>query len=171
MLNYARVSRDETGYESVNLEVVVQECIQELEYLDNFSVVQVIRNFVGLDIPFVSDPVRIRIIIGNIISNAYKYYNPNVRSTLHITANITPQQAIIVIKDNGIGIREEHASRIFDMFYRATENSQGSGLGMYIVKQGVEKLKGTISVKSKFEKGTTITLILPNHVKKQKEKS
>lgn len=171
MLNYARVSRDETGYESVNLEVVVQECIQELEYLDNFSVVQVIRNFVGLDIPFVSDPVRIRIIIGNIISNAYKYYNPNVRSTLRITANITPQQAIIVIKDNGIGIREEHASRIFDMFYRATENSQGSGLGMYIVKQGVEKLKGTISVKSKFEKGTTITLTLPNHVKKQKEKS
>jgi chemotaxis protein histidine kinase CheA len=42
---------------------------------------------------------------------------------------------------------------------------------MYIVKQGVEKLKGTISVKSKFEKGTTITLTLPNHVKKQKEKS
>ena len=171
MLNYARVSRDEAGYEAVNLEVVVQECIQELEYLDNFSAVQVISNFVGLDIPFVSDPVRIKIIIGNIISNAYKYYNPNVRSTLRITANVTPQQAIIVIKDNGIGIREEHASRIFDMFYRATENSQGSGLGMYIVKQGVEKLKGTISVKSKFEKGTSITLTLPNHVKRQKEKS
>jgi PAS domain S-box-containing protein len=171
MLNYARVSRDETGYEEVDLEAVTRECIQELEYLENFSAVRVVRNFTGTEIPFVNDPVRVKIVLGNIISNAYKYYNPQVRSTLRITVNITPQQAIIVIKDNGIGIREEYTDRIFDMFYRATENSQGSGLGMYIVKQAVEKLNGKIEVKSKFGKGTTITVALPNHRKRSKERS
>lgn len=170
MLNYARVSRDEASYEEVDLEAVTRECIQELEYLENFSAVKVSRNFTGTDTPFINDPVRVKIIIGNIISNAYKYYNPHVKSTLKINVNVTPKQAIIVIKDNGIGIREEHADRIFDMFYRATENSQGSGLGMYIVKQAVEKLNGKIEVRSKFGKGTVITVALPNDRKRPQGK-
>lgn len=169
MLNYARVSRDESGYQPVDFEAVTRECIQELEYLENFSAVEVTRSFTGTKIPFVSDPIRVKIVIGNIISNAYKYYNPHVKSRLKIEVNVTPQQAIIVIKDNGIGIREEHAHKIFDMFYRATESSQGSGLGMYIVKQAVEKLNGKIEVKSKFGKGTSITVTIPNRRKHHKE--
>lgn len=171
MLNYARVSREETGYETVDLKGVTRECIQELEYLENFSVVRVSCNFTGTDTPFINDPVRVKIIIGNIISNAYKYYNPYVKSTLKIAVNVTPKQAIIVIKDNGIGIRDEYTDKIFDMFYRATESSQGSGLGMYIVKQAVEKLNGKIEVKSKFGKGTSITVALPNHRNRLKERS
>ncbi len=49
------------------------------------------------------------------------------------------------------------------MFYRATEKSQGSGLGMFIVKQAVDKLKGQVNVKSIFGKGTTIKIALPNN--------
>jgi signal transduction histidine kinase len=65
--------------------------------------------------------------------------------------------------DNGIGIKKEYVKKVFDMFYRATEKSQGSGLGMYIVKQAVDKLKGSIKVKSTFGKGTTIKITLPNN--------
>ena len=53
-------------------------------------------------------------------------------------------------------------SKIFNMFYRATDRSQGSGLGMYIVKQAVEKLNGTISIKSEYGAGTRIKIVLPN---------
>jgi signal transduction histidine kinase len=115
------------------------------------------------NIVFKSDPLRIRIIISNIISNAYKYYNPSVESKLTIEADINPMFAEIMIRDNGIGIKREHVKKIFDMFYRATEKSQGSGLGMYIVKQAIDKLKGNIRVKSTFGKGTVIKIVVPNN--------
>jgi signal transduction histidine kinase len=85
-----------------------------------------------------------------------------VNSYLKISINVNPLNATIVFEDNGIGIRQEHIGKVFDMFYRATERSQGSGLGMYIVKQAVDKLKGTISIKSEYGKKTIIKIVLPN---------
>ena len=104
-----------------------------------------------------------RIIVGNIVSNAYKYYNPTIKSTLKIEASINPMFAEIKFHDNGIGIKREHIKKVFDMFYRATEKSQGSGLGMYIVKQAIDKLKGSIDVKSTHGKGTVIKVVVPNN--------
>jgi PAS domain S-box-containing protein len=162
MLNYARVNRSEILFEPINLSELIHECIRELDHLENFNSVatEVVVNHE--EVIFKSDPLRIRIIIGNIISNAYKYYNTSTKSKLKIVANINPIAVEILISDNGIGIKREHQKKIFDMFYRATEKSQGSGLGMYIVKQAVEKLKGNIKVKSVFGKGTAIKIVLPN---------
>lgn len=163
MLNYARVNRSEVFYEYVNLKEIIDSCIQELEYLDNFSLISIKKEIRNEGVTFKTDPLRIRIIIGNIISNAFKYYNPAVKSKLKIEAIILPETVEIVVVDNGIGIKKEYLTKVFDMFYRATEKSQGSGLGMYIVKQAVDKLKGTIKVKSTFGKGTTIKIVLPNN--------
>jgi PAS domain S-box-containing protein len=163
MLNYARVNRSEIIYEQINLKEMIESCIQELEYLDNFSSVKtqvVVKNERAL---FKTDPLRMKIILSNIISNAYKYYNPSVKSYLKIHAVITPLSVEIWFRDNGIGIKSEHVKKVFDMFYRATEKSQGSGLGMYIVKQAVDKLRGTIKVKSTFGKGTNIKIVVPNN--------
>jgi signal transduction histidine kinase len=71
-------------------------------------------------------------------------------------------QAIAVVSDNGKGIHPDHVKSIFEMFYRATEDSQGSGLGLYIVKETIEKLQGSIQVQSIPRKGTTFTIQLPN---------
>jgi len=81
---------------------------------------------------------------------------------LKIKIDVGIDKAKIQFIDNGIGIKPEHMDKIFNMFYRATERSQGSGLGMYIVKQAVEKLDGTISLHSKYGEGTQIKIILPN---------
>lgn len=163
MLNYARVNRGEIQFESINLEELIQDCIRELDHLENFNAVKTEILVEGKNHIFKSDALRVRIIIGNIISNAYKYYNPLVKSKLKIRASINPMFAEITIRDNGIGIKREHLKKIFNMFYRATEKSQGSGLGMYIVKQAVDKLKGNTQVKSTFGKGTTIKIVLPNN--------
>ncbi|MFZ7144685.1 MAG: sensor histidine kinase, partial [Bacteroidota bacterium] len=163
MLNYARVNRTEIFNEQINLREVITSCIHELAYLENFSSVKTEVIIDHETIPFKSDALRIKIIISNIISNAYKYYNSNVKSYLKIKVNITPLSIVMSFRDNGIGIKKEYVNKVFDMFYRATEKSQGSGLGMYIVKQAVDKLKGTISVKSTFGKGTTIKIVLPNN--------
>jgi signal transduction histidine kinase len=108
-----------------------------------------------------SDKLRLKIIFSNIMSNAYKYMNSEESSYLKI--KVKPHKGAISIsfEDNGIGIKKEYLDKIFNMFYRATDRSQGSGLGMYIVKQAVEKLKGTISLTSEYGKGTKIIILLP----------
>ncbi|TAF63863.1 MAG: ATP-binding protein [Cytophagales bacterium] len=69
---------------------------------------------------------------------------------------------MIEISDNGQGISEEHVNKIFDMFYRASLNSEGSGLGLYIVKEAIKILKGSITVQSELGSGTVFTIELPN---------
>jgi PAS domain S-box-containing protein len=163
MLNYARVNRSEVVREQINIAELINGCIHELEYLDNFTKVKTqvaIKNEESL---FMSDALRVKIILSNIISNAYKYYNAANRSYLKINVKVTPFVLEMEFHDNGIGIKKEYVKKVFDMFYRATEKSQGSGLGMYIVKQAVDKLKGSIKVKSTFGKGTTIKITLPNN--------
>jgi PAS domain S-box-containing protein len=162
MLNYARVNRTDMSPEVIDLKEVAIGCIRELEYLENFKSVQVQLTESGNDVPFISDRLRVQIIFSNIISNAYKYYNPEAISYLKINIAVTSHYATLEFIDNGIGIKTEYLSKIFNMFYRATDRSQGSGLGMYIVKQAVEKLRGQIQIASEHGKGTNIKITLPN---------
>ena len=67
----------------------------------------------------------------------------------------------ISLEDNGIGIEEKYLDKIFNMFFRATEQRTGSGLGLYIVKEAVDKLDGSITVSSVYGMGSVFTLTLP----------
>jgi signal transduction histidine kinase len=67
------------------------------------------------------------------------------------------------VEDNGVGIKPDHHEKIFDMFYRASENSKGSGLGLYIAREAVKKLGGQITVESELGKGTRFRIILPKN--------
>lgn len=162
MVNYARVNRGEITVGEIDLERTVEAMIHELEYLDNFSAVRTRIQVNHGEVPFRNDSFLLKIIIGNVISNAYKYYNPDADSYLHIGIDVGPTSATLEFSDNGIGIRKEHQDKIFDMFYRATDRSQGSGLGMYIVRQAIEKIDGTITLKSTYGSGTTIRITVPN---------
>ncbi|HZG01667.1 MAG TPA: HAMP domain-containing sensor histidine kinase, partial [Chitinophagales bacterium] len=112
---------------------------------------------------FSSDPGRISVLLNNLISNAIRYQNPNVdKPYVDIAVETTADAAFIVVKDNGIGIDKAQQSKVFDMFYRVSQNSVGSGLGLYIVKETVEKLQGKIDLKSEPGTGTAFTIVLPN---------
>jgi signal transduction histidine kinase len=92
-------------------------------------------------VSFSSDATRIRIILNNLISNAIKYRSFRKElSVIHIDVKVDEEHAVIKISDNGEGIQESKLPNIFDMFYRATERSEGSGLGLYIVKKVADKL-------------------------------
>jgi signal transduction histidine kinase len=80
---------------------------------------------------------------------------------VQITSSQFESTVCISIKDNGIGIPEEAQQKIFDMFYRASDRAGGSGLGLYIVKEIVEKLEGSIIVNSVFGVGTTFEVRIP----------
>jgi len=68
---------------------------------------------------------------------------------------------VLEVEDNGQGIAQEHQVKIFEMFFRATPNASGRGLGLYILKRSVDKLKGTIDIKSEIGLGSTFTVKLP----------
>ncbi len=147
----------------VDLSRVIDQTFTELSYLEGAAEMQRIVKIEGID--FYSDHWRISEIFRNLISNAIKYRqlvtkNPEVMVKIHIDH----LRADISFSDNGIGIEEKSLARIFDMFYRATEQSDGSGIGLYIVKNAVEKLGGQISVASKPGQGTRFSIILPNRI-------
>lgn len=110
----------------------------------------------------IGDRARFQIILNNLLSNAVKYQKPNAEvQRIAIAVRHNPDRLILTIRDNGIGIPKEYQDKIFEMFYRANENSDGSGLGLYIVSDIVSKLNGTITIDSKEGEGTTVTVWLP----------
>lgn len=111
---------------------------------------------------FKSDRAVIELILHNLISNAIKYQQksePNKQVLLNI--KVENGLCTIVIKDNGIGIPEEHFDNVFKLFFRASNQKQGSGLGLYNVKNALVKLNGNIELKSVPNVGTTFNLTIP----------
>jgi len=114
--------------------------------------------------PFHSDLTKIRIILNNLISNSIKY-RKNLDegfSFINIEIETSDKEAKLIIEDNGEGIPHDKLGKIFDMFYRASENSEGSGLGMYIVKNVIQKLDAEIKVDSEEGEGTKFEIVIPN---------
>jgi signal transduction histidine kinase len=112
---------------------------------------------------FQTDRHRLAVVLNNLVGNAVRYHNPGVAEPwVRVRVAAGPGLATITVADNGIGIGAEYLPRIFDMFFRATDRATGSGLGLYIVKEVVDKLGGTIQVESEVGKGTVFTVEVPN---------
>jgi len=162
ILVYSRNSRTEVLCEEVSLPQIFAD-IMEFQKLDLPTSPVKVELDIDTTIPFYSDSKRLYAILNNLISNAVRYKNKtNPNAFVHVSAHILSEKAVVKVSDNGIGIEEKHLPKIFDMFYRAHTRSEGSGLGLYIVREVVEKLKGKISVSSKVGEGTTFYLEVPN---------
>jgi signal transduction histidine kinase len=84
-----------------------------------------------------------------------------VEKFIRVGANRNNGHIEITVEDNGLGIGEEHLKKIFDMFYRASTDSKGSGLGLFIARETAAKLGGKISVESKLGVGSKFSLTVP----------
>ena len=163
VLSHSKNLKLEVQVSLIDLEKTIRQTFRDLSYLKGADQIKVDIQVEGSS--FYSDLWRIGEIFRNLISNAIKYRQLNsFDSKIEITAVCTGSEAEIRFKDNGIGIAAEDTNRIFEMFYRASEQGEGSGLGLYIVKNAVEKLEGTVTVDSSPGSGTTFTIILPNRV-------
>jgi PAS domain S-box-containing protein len=164
LMNFSRNSRLTVATEPVNFEKIITDCTDNLRYMERADRVRIITDVQSKE-PFFSDPSRIAIILQNVLSNSIKYQQAEaVEPYIHIRIRTDQQQAALRIEDNGQGIDAAYLDRIFDMFFRASLDSYGSGLGLYITKQVVEKLGGSISVTSRPGVGTVFTITLPNRV-------
>jgi len=162
IVHYSRNSSLFVQSNEINFDALFDEIFSQLHYIkgaDNVTKNLVIKH----NAPFHSDQSRIKDALQNIIINAIHYQKTNITNPF-VKVNITTdyEKVRIVIEDNGNGIPKEHVSRIFNMFYRASEQSNGSGLGLYVVHEIIKKLGGTIQVKSQLKIGTTFTIDIPN---------
>ena len=117
------------------------------------------------DVEYVGDSMRLKIIFENLISNAIKYQNPSSNSKLiDISVNVDSINLNITISDNGIGIDSRFIDSIFNLFFRTEDSLQveGAGIGLYLVKEAVNKTGGTIDVNSKLMYGTVFKILIPN---------
>lgn len=162
--DYSRNARTEVSYSEVNLYELVNEVIGGIEFISS-QAKAISKVEIPQDLTSFCDVARMKVILNNLISNSIKYSDPD-KETNYYSVNIylNENELILRVTDNGIGIEPEYQHRIFEMFYRATESSDGSGLGLYIVRETVHKLGGTISFQSQFKVGSTFTVRLPNHI-------
>lgn len=161
LTNFSRNTRLEIQMEKIDFEGIISECIGNLKYMENADQVKSIIE-INQQEPFLGDPGRMSILFQNLLSNAIKYQRPYVDSFVKVHIEVSSFGAYIEISDNGKGISPEYLGKIFEMFFRASEDSYGSGLGLYITKQVVEKLHGKITVESVFNEGTTFKVWLPH---------
>ncbi len=160
ILDQSRNSRLEVKKETIDFEPLIYETFDQLAFATaTGSPVEKIIKVSQTGI-FYNDRWRLKVILNNIISNAIRYRNGR-DPVIKVNVNVTDRKAILEIEDNGRGIPKEHLEKVCQMFYRATDDGAGSGLGLYIVKEVTEKLQGNIKIESEEGKWTKVLLEIP----------
>ncbi|HEY8402388.1 MAG TPA: PAS domain-containing sensor histidine kinase [Cytophagaceae bacterium] len=111
---------------------------------------------------FFSNERMLDSILYNLIDNSCKFRKEEGECLINIQIEEKANEVCFIIQDNGIGIKKKFHEKVFDMFFRANTQVEGSGLGLYIVKNNVSNLGGTIQLKSKEGQGTVLTFSLPS---------
>lgn len=162
IVDYSKNTRQDVIIEEIDLSNTTQEVWNTLSELHPDQKVELDIDISG-DKAFHSDSFRLSILLNNLLSNAIKYRNPATDShRVMVRADVKPEEVVLEVEDNGKGIKREHLTQIFDMFFRATHDAFGSGIGLYIVREVLSKLNGTIEVESEYGQGATFRVKLPN---------
>jgi signal transduction histidine kinase len=160
LINLTEIKNTEKLKSRIDFGRLVDECVNSCRYLPNFQSVRIQREIEAFD--FNSEWAIINTILQNLIENAIKYSRTHCDSIVNIVIRRELEWVLILVQDNGQGIPVDHHKNIFNMFYRATDRQQGSGLGLYILKRAVERLNGTIELSSTLDVGSTFRVKLPH---------
>ena len=160
ILGYTRVIGQDLDHEPVDLTQLAQDAVADLQgQIDDVEITIAA-------LPTVSgNPVQLRLLMNNLVSNAIKFRRPGTGHRVDITpTEADPGQTGFVVSDNGVGIPEAHRDRIFDMFQRLhlASDFSGTGLGLTICRRVVLNHDGAITVDSSVDHGTSFTVTLPD---------
>ncbi len=159
LINLTEIKNTEKLKSKIDFDKLVDECVNSCRYLPNFNNVKVQKEIEVFD--FYSEWAIINTILQNLIENAIKYSSTDRSALVHIVVTKEIDSVGISVQDNGQGIALNHQSNIFNMFYRANDRAQGTGLGLYILKRAVERLNGTIELSSIPNEGSNFLVKLP----------
>ncbi|PWJ43371.1 sensor histidine kinase [Sediminitomix flava] len=160
ILEYSRNNNQEVYEEEIETGKFINNLIQAYEI--DYPKVNQLQD-VYQEIPFCSDPTRLAIILNNLLSNAFRFTATTSETPLvKVVAIVDREYLNIWVSDNGIGILPEYQAKVFDLFFRASDENHGTGVGLYIVRETVRKLNGRINLYSVPRKGTTVKVQIPN---------
>ncbi|TDE55455.1 sensor histidine kinase [Flavobacterium sp. GT3P67] len=166
IIDYSRNKRKKITVASVSLNKVIDEIIAQHLYIKGTNEIA-IKKELSVDEVY-SDGLRLKIILNNLLSNAIKYTDESKeKKYISIKTYTKGEFYKIEIEDNGIGINNEYHVKIFEMFFVTNNNKKGSGLGLYLVKEAVENLNGSISVNSKMNIGSKFIVTIPKQYEAQ----
>jgi PAS domain S-box-containing protein len=160
ILDYSKNSRIEIQYDEFDIQELVEEIFQDHSHYSNPPI----------DFRFTlhgnqlvnSDKLRIATLLKNFIGNSVKYRNKQIDNPFVCVRIENRDNCLkLIVEDNGEGISSENQKKVFNMFYRASNSSSGTGLGLYICQEIINKMGGNINLHSELQKGTTIQLTLP----------
>jgi two-component system, sensor histidine kinase and response regulator len=158
MLDFHRSTKIDNQAEAIEFAEMVNQLLIEKE------------NYVGIkwginidqEETFFSDASKLRVILSNLISNAVKFQKEDaLEKIVSINIKVHQDKAEIILEDNGIGIDLKFQNEVFNLFQKATQKNVGSGLGLYMVKESVEQLGGSIELNSLIGSGTKLRILLP----------
>ena len=145
----------------IDVNALISEVIHALKQISVFDMRSL--RVLPFEQPFSSDIGLLRHILTQLIYNAISYKANNRPLEIELTFRSNGEFVVIDVTDNGIGIPPDKKDAIFEMFYRGNAASPGSGLGLYIVKNAVDRLGGSIAVTSEEGHGSLFSIMVPNH--------
>jgi len=160
--DHSRNTRLGLDKDPVHFTELIHAAFEQLQFMENVKDIKRMIN-INQEGNFYSSATRLDIILTNLLSNAIKYADlKKEQPYIEIDIQCSILEAKIIVRDNGDGIPNESLAKIFDMFYRASGKGTGSGLGLYIVKEALQKLGGSIQVSSVLGEGTEFVVSIPN---------
>ena len=162
ILNYSRNIKTEINLKTFRLGEIVEDVITDVKFNQGADSIRLdydeqIHHILR------TDYYQLKVVLGNLISNAVKYHDSKKPDQfIAIRFAKIEKDVHISVEDNGTGIAPESQHKVFDMFYRATSEAEGSGLGLFIVKQALDKINARISLVSELGKGSIFKVIIQN---------
>ena len=155
LLSYSKIE-----FNRVNIHHEIESLKEMMKTLTNFSKITFLTK-IHLKEDLITDKTVLLTILKNLVTNAINYADPRKNNSF-VTISVSQKgsEVVFVVEDNGIGISEQHQHKVWDMFFRANDSVDGTGLGLYIAKRGAERLKGSISLTSKLGLGSLFKLVL-----------
>jgi two-component sensor histidine kinase len=164
ILNLARAKKSELRYEKVDFNALLADSLADVKFIEGTKKIE-LRYFESPGNQFLGDYSLTKMVLGNLLSNAVKYHSPSKPDPyIEVQFEKAAGQVSFVVADNGEGIDAIHQEKIFNMFYRASEQSKGTGLGLYIVKETLARIGGSVEVHSKKGKGSSFKVTLEQPV-------
>jgi len=150
--------------EKVNIHELIENIIQIKKELIESAGIN-FQNEISENLYINADKNVLKLAIQNILENSIQYRNVDEQHTnnlyIRVSSAIENQKLKLIFEDNGIGIEESQVDKIFTIFHRGTEKSEGSGLGLYIAKIAMDKMRGSIRLANHQKSNTVFELTLP----------
>lgn len=157
-------SRQSLNMHAVDVKSILDDVLQENGEAIASAGIRVTTR-VRQPVALYTDGGRLRVMLSHLISNAIQFRDATKADTeIHVSVKVMASVCLVRIRDNGIGMHEDVLPHIYELFYRGSMQSAGAGVGLYVVKEILNKIGGMITVRSTPGVGSAFLISVPNLV-------